>query len=95
MAKTYSYAGFSVSPQGQKKLRCSNDPEARAGTLKGHSDTDIEWHELPREMTRPEALEYMVSELGKEKTALVGEFRIRPIEQEISEELGIDSEPGF
>ena len=86
MARVYAFAGFSVSPKGIKKLRCSNDPEGRQGTLKGHNDTDIEWHELPREMTRKEALEYMVNELGKERTKLVNEFRGKRQQETLPEE---------
>ena len=76
MAQTFMHAGFSTSSKGVRKLRCSNDPEGRAGTLKGHADTDVQWIELPHPMTRREALAWLTQhELNQGVEKVVNEFR--------------------
>jgi hypothetical protein len=57
--KLFSVAGYATNPDGTVKVRFANDLVARIKILNKAGCTDINLTELPRPMTKVEALEFL------------------------------------
>jgi len=60
--KTFSVAGTATNPDGTTKARFANDLVARIKILNKAGCTNINLVELPREMTKLEALQYLTEQ---------------------------------
>ena len=60
--KTFTVAGTAKNPNGTVKARFANDLVARIKILNKAGCTDINLVELPREMTKLEALQYLTEQ---------------------------------
>lgn len=58
MPKTFSLIGYSTDPVGTRKVRFANF-ENRVDRLRHVGHTDIEFHKLPRKMTKDKAIDYL------------------------------------
>ena len=58
--KTFTYAGVSTAPSGAK-VRFTNDLPTRIKILTKGGHDDIDLRELPKAMTKPEAVAYLMS----------------------------------
>lgn len=67
--KTFTFSGVSTGPNGQPKVRFTNDLTTRIKILVkgGHDDIDI--RELPSAMTKPEAVTFLMEQADFEGTA--------------------------
>jgi hypothetical protein len=60
--KTFTVAGTATNPDGTAKARFANDLVARIKILNKSGCTDINLMELPRPMTKLEALQYITEQ---------------------------------
>ena len=60
--KLFTVAGYATNPNGTVKVRFANDLVARIKILNKAGCTDINLVELPKAMTKIEALEYLSSQ---------------------------------
>ena len=60
--KTFAIAGIATNPDGTTKVRFANDLVARIKILNKAGCTNIHLYELPKPMTKVEALEYLQTE---------------------------------
>jgi hypothetical protein len=62
MDRTFTIAGVSTSPEGVKTYRFANGKlNLRANTLRHFGHTSIELMELPREMTKVQAISWLMT----------------------------------
>ena len=60
--KQFTVAGYATNPDGTVKVRFANDLVARIKILNKAGCTDVNLVELPKAMTKVEALEYLSSQ---------------------------------
>ena len=71
--QTYTVVGTARSPQGVIKVRWTNDLITHYKRVHRKGCTDIDFHEIPKPMTKLEALEWLIKnkDLSEEQQEIV------------------------